>query len=182
MDYLPSLEPSMALYHRPSLGSTQRLLTESESTAKPMRRLYILYDPRCGLCSWARCWLARQPAYFELTFVPAGSEQAVRLFPGLTRLGEVEELVVISDDGAVYRDSRAWIMSLYALEDYRELALRLAHPLLLPLRGRRSPCSRKSGGGSRAAGPGQRSRDRRDATATRYTCLCDRGNARAIAP
>jgi predicted DCC family thiol-disulfide oxidoreductase YuxK len=98
-----------------------------------MQRLYILYDPRCGLCSWARRWLARQPAYLDLTFVPAGSERALQLFPGLTRPGEVEELVVVSDDGAVYRESRAWIMSLYALEDYREWALRLAHPLLLPL-------------------------------------------------
>jgi predicted DCC family thiol-disulfide oxidoreductase YuxK len=98
-----------------------------------MQRLYILYDPRCGLCSWARRWLARQPAYLDLTFVPAGSERALQLFPGLTRPGEVDELVIVSDDGAVYRDSRAWIMSLYALEDYREWALRLAHPLLLPL-------------------------------------------------
>jgi predicted DCC family thiol-disulfide oxidoreductase YuxK len=98
-----------------------------------MRRLYILYDPRCGLCSWARRWLARQPAYLELTFIPAGSELAVQLFPGLTRPGEAEELVVISDDGGVYRDSSAWIMSLYALEGHREWALRLAHPLLLPL-------------------------------------------------
>jgi predicted DCC family thiol-disulfide oxidoreductase YuxK len=98
-----------------------------------MRRLYILYDARCGLCSWARRWLARQPAYLELTFVPAGSERALRLFPGLTHGDHVEELVVISDDGAVYRDSRAWIMSLYALEEYREWAARLAHPLLAPL-------------------------------------------------
>jgi predicted DCC family thiol-disulfide oxidoreductase YuxK len=98
-----------------------------------MSRLYILYDPRCGLCSWARRWLARQPAFLDLSFLPAGSDRAVQLFPGLTRPGEVEELVVISDDGAVYRDSRAWIMCLYALEDYREWALRLAHPLLLPL-------------------------------------------------
>ena len=98
-----------------------------------MQRLYILYDPRCGLCSWARRWLARQPAYLDLTFVPAGSERALRLFPGLTRPGQVEELVVVSDDGGVYRDSRAWIMSLYALVEYREWALRLAHPLLLPL-------------------------------------------------
>jgi predicted DCC family thiol-disulfide oxidoreductase YuxK len=98
-----------------------------------MQRLYILYDPRCGLCGWARRWLARQPAYLDLTFVPAGSERALQLFPGLTRPGEVEELVIVSDDGAVYRNSRAWIMSLYALEDYREWALRLAHPLLLPL-------------------------------------------------
>jgi predicted DCC family thiol-disulfide oxidoreductase YuxK len=98
-----------------------------------MRRLYILYDPRCGLCSWARRWMARQPAYLDLTFIPAGSEWAVRLFPALAHPEQPVELVVISDDGAVYRDSRAWIMCLYSLEGYREWALRLSHPLLLPL-------------------------------------------------
>jgi predicted DCC family thiol-disulfide oxidoreductase YuxK len=98
-----------------------------------MQRLYILYDPHCGLCSCARRWLARQPAFLDLTFIPSGTEQAVTLFPGLAHRDQVEELVVVSDDGAVYRDGRAWIMSLYALEDYREWAMRLSHPLLMPL-------------------------------------------------
>src|SRR3954453_16403795 len=98
-----------------------------------MQRLYILYDARCGLCSWARRWLARQPAFLDLTFIPAGSERSAHLFPGLTRPGEAEELIVVSDDGAVYRDGGAWIMCLFALVEYREWALRLAHPLLLPL-------------------------------------------------
>ena len=100
-----------------------------------MRRLYVLYDARCGLCSWARRWLARQPAFLELTFVPAGSDRAARLLPGLPQPGAAvaEELVVVGDDGAVYRDSHAWIMCLYALQDYREWAARLARPALLPL-------------------------------------------------
>src|SRR3954453_8280707 len=98
-----------------------------------MRRLFVLYDARCGLCSWARRWLARQPAFVELTFVPAGSERADRLFPGLSKPGVPEELVVVADDGAVYRDAHAWIMCLYALQDYREWSLRLARPALLPL-------------------------------------------------
>src|SRR5262249_13204170 len=98
-----------------------------------MRRLYVLYDSRCGLCSWARRWLARQPAYLELVFIPAGSSQAFRLFPALVDGDAVDELVVVSDDGAVYRSARAWIMTLYALVEYREWSLRLSHPLLLPL-------------------------------------------------
>jgi predicted DCC family thiol-disulfide oxidoreductase YuxK len=98
-----------------------------------MRRLYVLYDARCGLCSWARRWLMQQALFIELTFVPAGSERAGVLFPGLTQPGVPEELVVVSDDGAVYRDERAWIMCLYALQDYREWSLRLAQPALLPL-------------------------------------------------
>jgi predicted DCC family thiol-disulfide oxidoreductase YuxK len=99
-----------------------------------MERLYVLYDSRCGLCSWAKRWLLRQPAFLELKFIPAGSPLAARLFPGLSRPGDPpEELVVVSDQGGVYRDASAWIMCLFALEEYREWAGRLTHPLLRPL-------------------------------------------------
>ncbi len=98
-----------------------------------MRRLFVLYDSECGLCTWARGWLCRQPMYLELVFVPAGSARAHHLFPDLSQAGPVEELVVISDEGGVYRSASAWIMCLYALQDYREWALRLARPHLKPL-------------------------------------------------
>ena len=39
---------------------------------------------------------------------------------------------MVSDEGHIYRDSSAWIMCLYALEDYREWSLRLASPALRP--------------------------------------------------
>jgi len=98
-----------------------------------MRRLYVLYDRRCGLCSWARRWAQRQRAFLDLTFIPSGSELACRMFPGLTQPGEPFELIAVNDEGGVYRDSHAWIMCLYALEEYRELSFRLARPILLPL-------------------------------------------------
>jgi predicted DCC family thiol-disulfide oxidoreductase YuxK len=98
-----------------------------------MRRLTILYDARCGLCSWARRWARRQPAFVELIFLAADSPEARRRFPGLAHEGEAEELVVISDEGGVYRGDDAWIMCLYALEDFREWSLRLASPALRPL-------------------------------------------------
>jgi predicted DCC family thiol-disulfide oxidoreductase YuxK len=98
-----------------------------------MRCLYVLYDARCGLCSWSHRWLRRQPAFLELIFIPAGSERAARMFPGVERPGMPEELIVIADDGAVYREGRAWIMCLYALQEYREWSIRLARPMLLPL-------------------------------------------------
>ena len=98
-----------------------------------MRRLYVLYDARCGLCSWSHRWLRRQPAFLELVFIAAGSERAARMFPGIDRPGTPEELIVIADDGAVYRERRAWIMCLYALQEYREWSIRLARPMLLPL-------------------------------------------------
>jgi hypothetical protein len=40
---------------------------------------------------------------------------------------------VISDEGAVYLNDRAWIMVMYAMVEYREWASRLTHPLLMPL-------------------------------------------------
>jgi predicted DCC family thiol-disulfide oxidoreductase YuxK len=99
-----------------------------------MDYLYVLYDSRCGLCSWARRWLLRQPQLIGLRFIPAGSPLAARLFPGLGRPDDApEELVVVSDQGGVYREASAWIMCLFALEEYREWANRLAHPLLRPL-------------------------------------------------
>jgi predicted DCC family thiol-disulfide oxidoreductase YuxK len=98
-----------------------------------MERLYVLYDEECGLCSWAKRWLMRQSNLLELVFIPAGSAVAQRLFPALVRAGErPEELVVVSDQGGVYREFGAWIMCLFALEAYRDWANRLAHPVLRP--------------------------------------------------
>jgi hypothetical protein len=78
--------------------------------------------------------MMQQPTLIDLSFVPAGSTAARRLFPGLDRPGEdPDELVVISDQGAVYRNGSAWILCLFALEAYRDWAVRLAHPLLRPL-------------------------------------------------
>jgi predicted DCC family thiol-disulfide oxidoreductase YuxK len=98
-----------------------------------MQRLYVLFDDHCGLCSWARRWLAQQPAYLELSFIPASSPLASRLFPGLVRGEKPDELIVVSEDGGVYREGRAWVMCLYALQEYREWSLRLARPMLFPL-------------------------------------------------
>lgn len=71
--------------------------------------------------------MAKQPAYVELGFVP--SDVAHERFEGL---GEREELIVLSDAGDIYRGARAWIMCLWALVEYRELAMRLSNPVLLP--------------------------------------------------
>jgi predicted DCC family thiol-disulfide oxidoreductase YuxK len=98
-----------------------------------METLYVLYDARCGLCSFARRWIIQQAPLIQLSFIPAGSILAGQLFPCLCRPGEAtEELVVISDAGAVYRNECAWIMCLFALEEYRDWANRLAHPILRP--------------------------------------------------
>jgi len=98
-----------------------------------MRQLFIFYDDRCGLCTWARRWLIRQPAFLELEFIPRSSARSARLFAHLSQDHANDELVVISDEGGVYRGEKAWIMCLYALQEYREWSLRLAQPWLFPL-------------------------------------------------
>jgi predicted DCC family thiol-disulfide oxidoreductase YuxK len=97
-----------------------------------VRSLTVLYDARCGLCSNARRWLEGQPQIVPLELLPAGSEEARRRYPTLAET-EPEELVVVSDEGDLYRGSPAWIVCLWALQDYREWSFRFARPALLPL-------------------------------------------------
>ncbi|MGE3819816.1 MAG: thiol-disulfide oxidoreductase DCC family protein [Isosphaeraceae bacterium] len=98
-----------------------------------MKRLYVLHDDQCGLCRWARRWVEDQATFVEVVFLGATSEAARRTFPTLAVRDPPEELVVVSDAGEVYRGGSAWVMVLYALRDYREWALRLGSPALLPL-------------------------------------------------
>src|SRR5262245_53925935 len=97
-----------------------------------MFELTVLFDPNCGLCRRAQAWLLGKPKYVELVFVPATSDEARRRFPELNHDLTLDDLTVISDEGAVYRGPKAWLMCLWALRDYREWSLRLSSPELLP--------------------------------------------------
>lgn len=96
-----------------------------------MKKLTVLYDYNCGLCQRARRWLEAQPKFLEMEFIPAWSDHARHRFPDLPH--EINELVVVGDDGSLYKSDRAWIICLWALTGYREWAGRLAAPKLLPL-------------------------------------------------
>jgi predicted DCC family thiol-disulfide oxidoreductase YuxK len=98
-----------------------------------MKCLYVLFDAECELCVRCRNWLTNQPMFVPLVFIPFQSNEARLRFPGLDAFEPSEQLLVISDGGAVYRGAHAWIMSLWALQNYREHAQRLAQPVLLPL-------------------------------------------------
>ena len=98
-----------------------------------METLTVLYDARCNLCSHLRAWLETQPAYVQLTFVPAGSPEARQRFPTLDHAATTSELTVIGDDGAVYIEAKAFLICLWALRDYRAWSLRLSTPDRLPL-------------------------------------------------
>jgi len=97
-----------------------------------MRELTVLYDPQCGLCRRAQAWLISKPKYVELVFVPASSDEARSRYPQLNHSLTLADLTVISDLGAVYSGPKAWLMCLWALREYREWALRLSSPELLP--------------------------------------------------
>lgn len=94
----------------------------------PVRRLTVLYDARCSLCTHLRDWLVRQPQLVPLELVPAGSQEARRRFPGLDHVATLEEITVVGDAGQVYRDTAAWIVTLWALREQRPLAHRLSTP------------------------------------------------------
>jgi len=97
-----------------------------------MEKLYVLYDPKCALCERLKDWLLIQRSWLGLCMVPAGSDKAKSMFPDLEQVATCNDLVVISDEGQVYLNNSAWIMAIYALEEYRDWAYRLAHPLVLP--------------------------------------------------
>lgn len=116
-----------------------------------MKRITVLYDGGCGLCVRCARWLRGEPAYLRIETLPARSEEAWRRFADVLGRGErvegmegaacgvdapgtrLDELIVISDEGGVYRGLAAWIMCLYALKRYRAWSVRLARPGLRPL-------------------------------------------------
>ena len=97
-----------------------------------MSSLTVLYDPQCGLCRRVQEWLEDQPKLVQLILVPVKSEEARRRFPHLDHEPTLNDLTIISDQGAVYFGPKAWLMILWALCRYREWAYRLASPELLP--------------------------------------------------
>jgi predicted DCC family thiol-disulfide oxidoreductase YuxK len=96
-----------------------------------MRSLCVLYDETCGFCVRCAQWLREQRMLVPLECLPAGSEEAARRFPELSK-GKAQELVAVDDSGGVYRDTHAWLLVLWVLEDYRDWAQRLSRPALLP--------------------------------------------------
>jgi hypothetical protein len=63
----------------------------------------------------------------RLQFLASGSSEARRRFPQLP----AGELAVVADTREVWLGNHAWIVCLWALRDYRDLAVRLTSPLLL---------------------------------------------------
>ncbi|MET9383817.1 DCC1-like thiol-disulfide oxidoreductase family protein [Streptomyces sp. NPDC002928] len=101
---------------------------DRDATRVPVRRLTVLYDADCSVCTFVRGWLARQPQLVPLELVPAASDEARRRFPGLDHRATLNDVTVVGDGGQVYRGTAAWIVTLWALREHRPLAHRLSTP------------------------------------------------------
>lgn len=84
-----------------------------------MTRLRLYYDARCGLCTSLVGWLSRQRQLVPIECAPKP--------PGQT------DLAVVSDTGEVWTGDSAWLIVLWAMDEYRDWSYRLARPELLPL-------------------------------------------------
>ncbi len=104
------------------------LSREYDAGRVPLRKLTVLYDADCPLCTYVRDWLVERPQLVPLEFVPAGSPAARTRFPGLDHGSTLSEITVVGDGGQVYRGAAAWIVTLWALRDHRRLAHRLSSP------------------------------------------------------
>jgi predicted DCC family thiol-disulfide oxidoreductase YuxK len=96
-----------------------------------MQRLTILYDEQCPICVRCRDWLAVQPAFVALDFLGCRTDEAAARYGAVPWLRE--ELVVVSDEGDVWAGPAAFLVSLWALQDWREWSYRLSGPLFAPL-------------------------------------------------
>lgn len=93
-----------------------------------MKSLTVLYDAECAFCRRCRRWLEAQPQLVTLRFLPRAAPRVKELFPMLEMAGDDAELILVSDEGAVYRDDKAYLMCLWALREYRSIAIKLATP------------------------------------------------------
>ncbi|MEU8331105.1 DCC1-like thiol-disulfide oxidoreductase family protein [Micromonospora sp. NPDC048839] len=114
-------------------GGVGRLPDPAAQSGGGIRGFTVLFDAACPLCRAARRWLTSRAQLVPLEFVPAGSVEARRRFPGLDHDATLRDLTVIADTGEVYAGDGAWFACLWALADHRSMAERLARPHLLPL-------------------------------------------------
>lgn len=102
--------------------------TTGAGRTAPVRAITVLHDPDCPLCAALGSWLMKQRQLVPLDLVAAGSPEARRRFPRLDHDATLAEITVVGDGGQVYRGSAAWVVTLWALAEYRPLAHRFSTP------------------------------------------------------
>ncbi|MEW2067419.1 DCC1-like thiol-disulfide oxidoreductase family protein [Streptomyces sp. NPDC007346] len=128
----------------------------SVTASWPVRRLTVLYDAQCPLCTHLRHWLGRQRQLVPLDLVPVGSAEARRRFPELDPASTYAEITAVGDLGQVYLGASAWIVCLWALAEYRSKAHWLTTPAGAPFaRGTVLAAARYRSATAPRCGPGQ---------------------------
>lgn len=97
-----------------------------------MNALCVLYDETCGFCCECARRIAEKRHRIPIHCLPRQSPEVKAAFGDFDKAGTRPELIVIDDDGGVYRDADAWIITLWALEGYQRWATRLTRPSLRP--------------------------------------------------
>ncbi|HSA53719.1 MAG TPA: DCC1-like thiol-disulfide oxidoreductase family protein [Yinghuangia sp.] len=97
-------------------------------TVPPVRRITVLYDADCPLCTAVSGRLARRPKLVAIDLIPAGSARARNRYPDLDHERTLREITVVGDSGQVYEGAYAWVVCLWALRGYRRTAERLSTP------------------------------------------------------
>ncbi|WP_258528082.1 thiol-disulfide oxidoreductase DCC family protein [Streptomyces sp. NBRC 110611] len=116
-----------------ALDDRDRGLRAPAPAPVPVRRLTVLYDAGCSLCTFVRNWLVRQRQLVPLDPVPAGSGEARRRFPELDHAATLREIAVVGDAGQVYTGAAAWVVCLWSLAGYRPMSHRFGSPSGAPL-------------------------------------------------
>lgn len=93
-----------------------------------MKKLTVLYDDNCGMCSGFRKFFSAEPVYLELEFVGLNHPTVTSRFPWIGHFQPEKELVVVADTGEIYQGADAWIMVLYASRRFREVSANLSAP------------------------------------------------------
>lgn len=83
-----------------------------------MTRLNLYYDTRCGLCTSMVRWLAGQRQLLPILCLP--------------KTEGIDDLVVTADSGEMWRGDSAWLMVIWALDEFRDMSYKLGKPSLLP--------------------------------------------------
>jgi predicted DCC family thiol-disulfide oxidoreductase YuxK len=95
--------------------------------------LTVLYDAECSTCQRAKAWLEGEVQLVPIEFVAAGSEEARRRFPTLDHARTLREVTAVADDGSVFRKDRAWIVILWSLARWRDVADHFANRWRRPI-------------------------------------------------
>jgi predicted DCC family thiol-disulfide oxidoreductase YuxK len=94
--------------------------------------LTVYYDEACPVCVRCRDWMEGQVAFVPLRFVSCRSKEAVARGAGLAPfLGA--ELVVVDHAGNAWVGPAAFVMCLWALENWRPWSYRLTGAGLAPM-------------------------------------------------